>query len=64
MGYIVCFVHIEEKMCGIWGSGARWDQNLNKSVGSKKFKLSTQIKLLRHGIARSVGRDYKALSFG
>ncbi|XP_065920999.1 ribosomal oxygenase 1-like [Dysidea avara] len=44
----------KEKMCGIWGSGARWDQNLNKSVGSKKFKLSTQIKLLRHGIARVI----------
>lgn len=42
-----------EKKHGVWSSGARWNQN--RVEDSKEIELSTQIKLVRYGVARYHG---------
>lgn len=44
-----------EKMHGVWNSGAQWNQN--EVVNSKEIELSTQIKLIRYGVARVVTEE-------
>lgn len=48
--YCIQIVHSDEKNHGVWNSGARWDQTEVES--SKEIELSTQIKLVRYGVAR------------
>ena len=40
---------VGEKSHGVWNSGAQWDQEV---VNSKEITLSTEIKLVRYGVAR------------
>ena len=39
-----------EKGHGVWNSGAQWSQD--DVVDGKEIELSTQIKLVRYGVAR------------
>ena len=39
-----------EKGHGVWNSGAQWSQD--DVVNGKEIELSTQIKLVRYGVAR------------
>ena len=45
-----CFVHADEENHGVWNSGARWSGE--EVEGDKEIELSTQIKLVRYGVAR------------
>ena len=43
-------VHADEENHGVWNSGARWSGE--EVEGDKEIELSTQIKLVRYGVAR------------